>query len=83
MVNEGTNSTALTNTTMVVGLLTGLSTSATALSNVPTVAGTVDNVELPNVRSIFLWHEKTKPWELSEPWTYESVVKSNVEITNI
>jgi hypothetical protein len=83
MVNEGTNSTALTNTTTVAGSLTGLGTNATAFSNVPTATRTVDNIELPNVRSIFLWHEKTKPWELSEPWTYESVVKSNVEITNI
>jgi len=83
MVNEGTNSTALTNTTTVAGSLTGLSTSATAVSNVPTVAGTVDNIELPNVRSEGLWVRFVQPWALEEPWTYQSIVKSNVEIVNI
>jgi len=83
MQNEGTNDTLLTNKTTTGASLTLQEANDTVLVNAVTVTNPVDNIVASDSRFEGLWVRLVQPWELTEIWSYESIIKNNTVVTNL
>lgn len=83
MINENTNSVVLSNTETVASVLSQPNTNGTTLDNKLTNLEVIDNLELPNARVEGLWVDLIVPWDIDAIWSYVSLIKSNVILTNV
>jgi hypothetical protein len=83
MINLPTVPASVTNETTATAVLSPLGTIDASLDNETTVLSPVDNIPLPNARIEGLWVASVFPWDIKDIWSYESVAKSNVPVTNL
>jgi hypothetical protein len=60
-----------------------LPTTNATVTNTSTTGASVSASSLPTARIEGLWVRLVFPWSLDSIWAYQSIVKSNTEITNV
>lgn len=77
-----TNAAVANQTTTVAGVLSPIVTTATP-DNQSTAVVTVTAPDISTARVEGLWMSFNLPWEMTEPWSYVSLVQSNTLVTNL